>query len=166
MFFIETDIFVLYKIDCMKFLQEFKEFAVKGNMMDMAIGIIIGASFNKVIDVLVKKVFLPPLSLMTDGVNFQDRRIILKDAVLDNSGVVVTDEVAIGYGAFGEALLDFLIIGFTVFIVVKFMNRLRKKSHDAKDDTVATPKDIELLTKLSDLMEEQNRILKSKSDKL
>lgn len=150
----------------MKIFKEFKEFAVKGNMMDMAIGIIIGASFNKVIDVLVKKVFLPPLSLMTDGVNFQDRRIILKDAVLNDTGSVITDEVAIGYGAFGEALLDFLIIGFTVFIVVKFMNRLRTKSHDTKDDTVATPKDIELLSKLSDLMEEQNQLLKSQSKKL
>jgi large conductance mechanosensitive channel len=128
----------------------------------MAIGIIIGAAFNKVIDVLVKKVFLPPLSLLTDGVNFQDKRIILREAVTNVTGGIVTDEVAIGYGALGEAFLDFMIIGFTVFIVVKFMNRLRKKSHDAKDKTVATPKDIELLSKLTDLMEEQNAFLKSK----
>ena len=66
----------------MKFLKEFKEFAVKGNMMDMAIGIIIGASFNKVIDVLAKEVLLPPLSLLSDGVNFQDKKIILRDAIL------------------------------------------------------------------------------------
>ena len=150
----------------MKILKEFKEFAVKGNMMDMAIGIIIGASFNKVIDVLVKKVFLPPLSLLTDGVNFQDKRIVLKEALTDASGKIITDEVAIGYGAFGEALLDFVIIGFTVFIVVKFMNRLRKKAQDTKDNTVSTPKDIELLSKLSELMEEQNRLLKSKSKEL
>ncbi|TNJ42429.1 large conductance mechanosensitive channel protein MscL [Tamlana fucoidanivorans] len=145
----------------MKLIKEFKEFAVKGNMMDMAIGIIIGASFNKVIDVLVKKVFLPPLSLLTDGVNFQDRKIILKEVVKDGSGTVLTDEVAIGYGALAEAFLDFLIIGFTVFIVVKFMNRLRNKAQDPKNKTVATPKDIELLTKLNDLMEEQNQLLKS-----
>jgi large conductance mechanosensitive channel len=146
----------------MKFFQEFKEFAVKGNMMDMAIGIIIGASFNKVIDVLVKKIFLPPLSLLTDGVNFQDRNIILKDATTDASGTILTDEVAVGYGALGEALLDFLIIGFTVFIVVKFMNRLKNKAQDSKDTTVATPKDIELLSKINELMEEQNAILKAK----
>ncbi|WP_104733982.1 large conductance mechanosensitive channel protein MscL [Hanstruepera ponticola] len=148
----------------MKIFKEFKEFAVKGNMMDMAVGIIIGASFNKVIDVLVKQVFLPPLSLLTDGVNFQDRRIILKDAVTDASGAIVTNEVAIGYGAFGEVLLDFIIIGFTVFVVVKFMNRLRKRAQDTKDHTVATPKDIELLSRLSELMEEQNRLLKSRSE--
>lgn len=146
----------------MKLLKEFKEFAVKGNMMDMAIGIIIGAAFNKVIDVLVKKVFLPPLSLLTDGVNFQDKRIILRESINDDAGAVITDEVAIGYGALGEVFLDFIIIGFTVFIVVKFMNRLRNKAQDTKDETVVTPKDIELLTKLNELMEEQNALLKSK----
>ena len=147
----------------MKLFQEFKEFAVKGNMMDMAVGIIVGAAFNKVIDVLVKKVFLPPLSLLTNGVNFQDKRIILKDAVENTDGTIITDEVAIGYGALGEAFLDFIIIGFTIFIVVKFMNRLRKKAQDTEDTTVATPKDIELLSKLTDLMEEQNALLKSKN---
>jgi large conductance mechanosensitive channel len=144
----------------MGLLKEFKEFAVKGNMMDMAIGIIIGASFNKVIDVLVKKVFMPPLTLFTDGVNFESKRLILREATLDVSGNTVTSEIAIGYGALGEALLDFLIIGFTIFIVVKFMNRLRKKAQDTKDTTVATPKDIELLSDLKELMEEQNAFLK------
>lgn len=146
----------------MKLFKEFKEFAVKGNMMDMAIGIIIGAAFNKVIDVLVKQVMLPPLSLLTDGVNFQERKIILRDAVLNTDGSTLKDEVAIGYGALGEVFLDFLIIGFTVFIVVKFMNRLKKKAQDTADETVATPKDIELLDKLTKLMEEQNTLLKSK----
>jgi large conductance mechanosensitive channel len=146
----------------MKLLKEFKEFAVKGNMMDMAVGIIIGAAFNKVIDVLVKKVFLPPLSLLTDGVHFQDKRIILRETLKNGEGLLITDEVAIGYGALGEALLDFLIIGLTVFVVVKFMNRLRNRAQDSKDKTVATPKDIELLSKLTELMEEQNKLLKSK----
>ncbi|WP_203256787.1 large conductance mechanosensitive channel protein MscL [Hyunsoonleella ulvae] len=146
----------------MKLFKEFKEFAVKGNMMDMAIGIIIGAAFNKVIDVLVKQVMLPPLSLLTDGVNFKDKKIILRDAVLEADGSMLKDEVAIGYGALGEVFLDFLIIGFTVFIVVKFMNQLKKKAQDTTDTTVVTPKDIELLDKLTKLMEEQNALLKSK----
>ena len=149
----------------MGLFKEFKEFAVKGNMMDMAIGIIIGAAFNKVIDVLVKKVMLPPLSLLTDGVNFQDKRIILREAVIASDGAIKTDEVAIGYGALGEAFLDFVIIGFTVFIVVKFMNRLKKKAQDTKDVTVETPKDIELLDRLAGLMEEQNQLLKSNGSK-
>ncbi len=147
----------------MKFIHEFKEFAVKGNMMDMAIGIIIGASFNKVIDVLVKKVIMPPLSLLTNNFNFQDQKIILRDAITDTSGEITTAEVAIEYGTLFGVFLDFIIVGITVFIVVKAMNRLRKKAQDTKDTTVATPKDIELLSKLTDLIEEQNNLLKERS---
>ncbi len=146
----------------MKLFKEFKEFAVKGNMMDMAIGIIIGASFNTVISVLVKKILLPPLSLLTNGINLQNKRIVLRDAVTDASGTILSEEVVIGYGVFAEAILDFLIIGFTIFIVVKFMNRLYKKAQDIKDTTVATPKDIELLSQLTELMEEQNKLLRGK----
>lgn len=145
----------------MKLIKEFKEFAVKGNMMDMAIGIIIGASFNKVIDVLAKQVILPPLSLMTDGVNIGDKKLVLREAIIDISGDISSSEVAIAYGKLTEVFLDFLIIGFTVFIVVKFMNRLRDKSHDVKDKTIVTPKDIQLLTDLKELMEEQNKLLKT-----
>lgn len=145
----------------MGFIKEFKEFAVKGNMMDMAIGVIIGASFNKVIDVLVKKVLMPPLSLMTDGVNLQDKRIVLRDAIINAEGKILTDEVAIHYGSLSEAFLDFFIISLTIFIVVKGMNRLRDRAQDTKDTSVKTPKDIELLSNLTILMEEQNRLLKA-----
>ena len=146
----------------MSLLKEFKEFAVKGNMMDMAIGIIIGASFNKVIDVLVKKVLIPPLSLLSSGINLQHKSLVLREAVTDTSGAILTTEVAIGYGALMEAFLDFLLIGLTVFIVVKFMNRLRTRAQDTKDTTVVTPKDIQLLTNLTELMQEQNELLKAK----
>jgi len=146
----------------MKLLHEFKEFAVKGNMMDMAIGIIIGASFNTIIDVLVKKVLMPPLSLLSSGIQMADKKMVLRDAQLDGSGVPLVEEVAIGYGALAEAMLDFLIIGFTIFIVVKGMNRLRSKAQDTKDVTVATPKDIELLSSLEDLLTQQNELLKAK----
>lgn len=147
----------------MKFLKEFKEFAVKGNMMDMAIGIIIGASFNKVIDVLVKKIFMPPLSLMTDGLNYQDKKYVLRDAVTNANGEITVQEVAIEYGILFETFLDFFIIGLTVFLVVKGMNRLKNKAQDPKNEVVATPKDIELLSQLTELMEEQNTLLKNKS---
>jgi len=149
----------------MKLLKEFKEFAVKGNMMDMAIGIIIGAAFNKVIDVLAKQVLLPPLSLLSDGVSFNDKRLVLRENVTNASGDIIINEVAIEYGKLLEVFLDFLIIGFTVFIVVKAMNKLRSKAHDAKDKTVVTPKDIELLSDLKVLMEEQNRLLKTQLSK-
>ncbi|SHH68598.1 large conductance mechanosensitive channel protein MscL [Winogradskyella jejuensis] len=139
----------------MKLLKEFKEFAVKGNMMDMAIGIIIGAAFNKVIDVLAKQVLLPPLSLLSDDVNLENQKLILREATSK------VDEVSIAYGKLAEVFLDFLIIGFTVFVVVKAMNRLKRKAQDSKDTTVSTPKDIELLSHLTELMEEQNQILKT-----
>jgi len=108
----------------MKLIQEFKEFAVKGNMIDMAIGIIIGASFNKVIEVLVKKVLLPPLSLLSDGINLESKKIILRESQTNSEGVFLIEEVAIRYGQFVETFLDFLIVGFTIFMVVKFINRL------------------------------------------
>jgi len=147
----------------MGMLKEFKEFAIKGNMMDMAVGIIIGASFNKVVDVLVKQVVMPPLSILTDGINFSERRIVLRNGVESTAeGVDAIKEVAIGYGALIEAMIDFLIVGFTIFLVVKVLNRFRRKSQDPKDKTVETPKDIQLLSDLTELMQEQNRLLKNR----
>jgi large conductance mechanosensitive channel len=129
------------------FFNEFKEFALKGNVIDIAIGVIIGSAFNKVVDALVKHVFLPPLSFLTDGVSFGQRTV---------------EEISIGYGKFIEASIDFFIIALTVFMVVKVMNQLKNKAEDAKDKTVKTPKDIELLTKMTDLLEKQNEMLSNK----
>lgn len=147
----------------MKLLQEFKDFAVKGNMIDMAIGIIIGASFNSVIDVLVKKILLPPLSLLSSGVNLESLKLVLRPKQIDDLGNQVVEEVAINYGSFVETLLDFFIVGFTIFIVVKFINKLNRQAEDPKDKTVSTPKNIELLTKMNALLEEQNRLLKKQT---
>ena len=146
----------------MKLLQEFKEFAVKGNMIDMAIGIIIGASFNSVIDVLVKNILLPPLSLLSSGVNLESQKFVLRSSEIDNLGNQIIEEVAINYGLFVETLVDFLIVGFTIFIVVKFINKLNKRAEDTSDKSVSTPKNIELLTRMNNLLEEQNQLLKSK----
>ncbi len=149
----------------MKLFREFKEFAVKGNMMDMAIGIIIGTAFNKVIDVLARQVILPPFSLLSDGINLQNRKLILRDAIVNASGTITTSEVAIAYGALFEVFLDFIIIGFSIFIVVKFMNRLRAKAQDTQDATVVTPQDIQLLSDLKELMKEQSQLLRGKAAK-
>ena len=143
-----------------KIIQEFKEFAIKGNMIDIAIGVIIGAAFNKVVDVLVKQVFMPPLAMLTNGVSWENKRIILREAV--ENGTSKVDEIAIGYGKLIEATVDFLIISATVFLVVKLMNNLRKKADDTKDKTVPTPKNIELLNKVADLLEQQNELLRKK----
>jgi len=147
----------------MKLIKEFKEFAVKGNMIDMAIGIIIGMAFNKVVDVLVKQIILPPLSLLTSGMNFINKKLILREAFVNANGETTVEEVSIAYGSLIDSFLNFIIIGFIMFIIVKFMNQLRKKAQDENDKTVVTPKDIQLLSDLKNLMEEQNTLLKSKS---
>lgn len=146
----------------MKWFKEFREFAVKGNMIDMAVGIIIGTAFNKVVDVLVKQVIMPPLSVLTSGVNYEDKKFILREAVPASEGVEAVEQVAIGYGMLIQVLIDFLIIGITVFFIVRLMNRFRRKSEDPKNHTVATPKNIELLENLNELMREQNDFLKNK----
>ncbi|CAN5408773.1 hypothetical protein BH23BAC2_BH23BAC2_16790 [soil metagenome] len=151
----------------MGLLKEFKEFAVKGNMIDMAVGIIIGTAFNKVVDVLVKQVVLPPLSLMTDGLNFANQKIVLREEVWGEPGANPTvEEVSIGYGVLSEALIDFLVVGFTIFLVVKFINRFRRKAQDPDNKTVETPKDIQLLSDLKNLMAEQNELLKKQYNKM
>ena len=141
-----------------KLLQEFKDFAVKGNMMDIAIGVIIGTAFNKVVNILVKEVLMPPLSFMTDGANWENKKIILRDAILGD-GKPKIEEIAIGYGTLIEAGVDFLVITFTVFVVVKVMNTMKKKADDPKNKTVATPKNIELMNKTNELLEKQNEFL-------
>jgi len=142
----------------LKLLKEFKEFAVKGNMIDIAIGVIIGAAFNKVVDIIVKDVLSPPLAMLTGGIHFANQKIVLKKEILEQ-GVVVQEEIAIAYGKLIEASIDFFIIGLTIFLVVKFMNSLRKKADDPQNVTEVTHKDIELLHKLTELIEKQNEIL-------
>ncbi len=140
------------------FIKEFKDFAIKGNMIDMAVGIIIGTAFNNVVNTLVKKVVMPPLSLMTDDVNLGEKKYILRESV-DN-----VSEVAIGYGELIEVLIDFLIIALTIFVVIKFINRFKTKAEDPKNKEVATPKNIELLSNIEKLMEEQNTMLRAKKE--
>ncbi len=137
-----------------KLYQEFKDFALKGNMMDMAIGIIIGTAFNRVVSIIVKKIILPPFSLLTDEVALADKKIVLRDAT-DKA-----DELAIGYGELIEALIDFFIIALTIFVIIKAMNTFRRKADNPEDKEVETPKDIEILSNIEKLLVEQNKYLK------
>ncbi len=143
----------------MSFFQEFKNFAIKGNMIDMAVGIVIGTAFNNVISTIVKSVVMPPLSLLTDGVKLSNKKYILRRASENR------EEVAVGYGELIEVMIDFFIIAFTIFLVIKLINRFRKKSEDPQDATVETPKNIQLLSNIERLIEEQNSLLKSKKVK-
>lgn len=125
-------------------------------MIDMAVGIVIGTAFNNVISTIVKKVVMPPLSMLTDGVKLSDKKYLLREA--SNTAA----EVAVGYGELLEVLIDFTIIAFTIFVIIKFINRFKKKSENPQDETVETPKNIQLLSNIEKLMEEQNSMLKNK----
>ena len=156
----------------MGIIKEFKEFAVKGNMIDMAVGIIIGASFNNVVNVMVKQVIMPPLSLLTNDIHLSDKKIILRhgaeaasEGVVSSNAAQTVPEVAIGYGALIEAFLDFIIVGFVIFLVIKVMNRFRQKAQDPHDKTVETPKDIQLLSDLTELIQEQNSLIRKGMNK-
>lgn len=141
-----------------KLLEEFKEFAVKGNMIDIAIGVIIGAAFNNVVNTLVKEILMPPLSFMTNGTNWENKKVVLREAIAID-GAKKLEEIAIGYGKLIEAGVDFMIIALTVFLVVKTMNIMQKKAEDPKNLKVVTPKNIELMNKTNELLEKQNDFL-------
>lgn len=139
----------------MKILKEFKEFSLKGNMVDLAVGIIIGAAFGKIIASLVADIIMPPIGLLLGGVNFTELQIIMKDAVTDPVTGQETAAVAWRYGNFLQALVDFLIIAFSVFIMVKGIMGMKKKEAEAPAASPPPPaptKDQELLTEIRDLL--------------
>ncbi|GAA5028825.1 large-conductance mechanosensitive channel [Marivirga lumbricoides] len=139
----------------MKIVKEFKEFAIKGNVFDMAVGIIIGTAFTKVVSSFVKDILMPLLSLAIGEVNFTNLSLVLKEEVKDDSGTVVQELVALNYGAFIQFILDFLIIAFCIFMVVRIFNRLKRKSDVVEVVEVPTPKDIELLSEIRDLLKDR-----------
>ena len=136
----------------MKIINEFKEFAVKGNMIDLAVGIIIGLAFGKIVASLVNDIIMPPIGLALGGVNFTDLQYILKDATIDPATGKQTAAVAIRYGSFFQTLVDFFIIAFSVFILVKGIMSLKKKPVEVQVIPQAPTKDQELLTEIRDLL--------------
>ncbi len=145
----------------MGFIKEFQEFAVKGNVMDMAVGVIIGGAFGKIVASLVNDVIMPPLGLIT-GNGFTDLKLVLKPAtaaVTDASGNVITPEVAevaLNYGNFIQNTVDFIIIAFVIFLLIKGMNSLRKKEEPAPAAPAEDPADIALLKEIRDELKKRN----------
>lgn len=134
----------------MGMLQEFKTFAVRGNVVDMAVGIIIGAAFGKIVSSFVNDVIMPPIGVMLGGVNFRDLALIIQQATETQA------EVAIKYGMFMQTIIDFIIIAFAVFIGVKAMNSVKRKEEEAPaPEPEKTPEDIQLLTEIRDLLKKQ-----------
>ncbi|AFJ03248.1 Large-conductance mechanosensitive channel [Methylophaga frappieri] len=130
----------------MSMMQEFKKFALRGNVVDMAVGIIIGAAFGKIVSSLVSDIIMPPIGLMLGGVDFKDLAIVLKDAVGD------TPAVLISYGQFIQTIIDFLIIALAIFVAVKVMNSMKRKEEAAPKAPPEPSKEELLLTEIRDLL--------------
>ena len=138
----------------MKLIDEFKAFAMRGNVVDLAVGIIIGGAFGKIVTSFVADVIMPPIGLLLGGVKFTDLKIILKDPVMDTAGKVVTDVVSINYGNFIQSTVDFLIIAFAIFMMIKGINSLKRKEILAPEEVpvpIPTPQEI-LLREIRDLL--------------
>lgn len=125
-------------------LKEFKAFVMRGNVVDLAVGVIIGGAFGKVISSLVSDVFMPVISVLTGGVSFADLKIVLVEAVGEAS------EVAINYGLFIENIIDFLIIALNIFLLIKFMSSMKKKEVDQPAPAPKIDPVVELLTDIRD----------------
>jgi len=137
----------------MGILQEFKEFAVKGNAVDMAVGIIIGAAFGKIISSLVADVVMPPIGMLIGGVDFSNLAITLKEAAEGAPAVTLK------YGAFIQTMVDFTIIAFAIFMIVKLINSLKKKQEEAPPAAPEPTKEELLLTEIRDLLKAKNQSL-------
>lgn len=134
-----------------KFFQEFKEFAMKGNIIDLAVGVVIGGAFNKIVSSLVKDVIMPLIGLLTGGVNFEYLTLVLKAE--ENGKPAVT----LNYGVFIQNVVDFLIIALSIFIMIKIINRLNRKKEEEKVVEEKKPsKEETLLTEIRDILKESN----------
>ena len=133
-----------------KFIQEFKEFALKGNVMDMAVGIIIGGAFGKIVSSLVNDIIMPPIGLIT-GSSFEDAKVVLRAAEVDTTaGETLKEAITLNWGSFVQTTVDFFIIAFCIFLLIKAMNSFRKKKEEEPAAPAPTPEDIELLREIRD----------------
>jgi large conductance mechanosensitive channel len=140
----------------MGFIKEFKEFAMRGNVMDMAVGIIIGAAFGKIVSSFVSDVMMPPLGLATGGIDFADKKLVLKEAVMAADGTTVaTPEVTLNYGNFIDQVISFIIVAFAIFLLIKGMNSLRRKEEAAPAPPPGPTPDQKLLTEIRDAIRAQ-----------
>jgi large conductance mechanosensitive channel len=140
----------------MSIIKEFKDFALKGNVMDLAIGIIIGAAFGKIVSSLVADVIMPPIGLLVGGISFTNIVITMRDAVLDPAtGKVLHEAVQMKLGNFLQTLFDFIVVAFAIFMMIKALNRLNKKIVEAPIKPAPPTKEQVLLTEIRDLLKDK-----------
>ena len=137
-----------------KFLSEFKAFAMRGNVVDMAVGVVIGGAFGKITTSVVNDIIMPAISMLTGGVDFSGWKWVLKEAVVEN-GEEIAAAVSINYGNLIATILDFVIIAFAVFCMVKGLNRLHRKKEEAPAAPPAPSAEEKLLTEIRDLLKER-----------
>ena len=128
----------------MSMMSEFKKFAMRGNVVDMAVGIVIGGAFGKIVSSFVSDVLMPPIGMLMGGVDFKDLAVVLKPAAEDMAAVTLN------YGAFIQTVLDFVIIAFAIFMVIKAMNNMKKKEEEAPPAPAKPSAEVELLTEIRD----------------
>lgn len=141
----------------MGMMKEFKEFAMRGNVVDMAVGIVIGGAFGKIISSLVKDVIMPPIGKLMGGVDFAKLKYVIQEATMN--GETAVEEVAVRYGAFIQTILDFIIIAFAIFMVIRAMNKAKKKEEEAAAAPAAPPepsKEELLLAEIRDELKKRN----------
>jgi len=136
------------------FLQEFKAFAMRGNVIDMAVGVIIGGAFGKIVSSLVADVVMPAIGIFVGGVNFKELKWVIKDAVYSADGKELTAAATLNYGNFLQSTFDFIIIAFAIFLFIKFMANLSKKKEEAPEPP-APSKEETLLAEIRDLLKEK-----------
>ena len=135
----------------MGLMKEFKEFAVKGSVMDMAIGVVIGGAFGKIVTSLVSDIIMPLISAATGGLTFTDWKWVIREAVM-NGEEVVKPELALTWGNFIQVIFDFIIIAFCIFLVVRGLNKLKKKEEEPAPAPAEPSEDVKLLTEIRDLL--------------
>ena len=145
-----------------KFFEEFKAFAMRGNVVDMAVGVVIGGAFGKITTSIVNDIIMPCISMITGGIDFSEWKFVMKEAVLNADGTEAAAEVAINYGNTIAIILDFIIIAFAVFCLVKALNSLRRKEEEPApapepepEPAPPAPTTEELLAEIRDLLKEQ-----------
>lgn len=141
----------------MSFIQAFKAFALKGNVVDMAVGVIIGGAFGKIVTSIVNNIIMPPIGVLTGGMDFTDLKLVLKDAVKEGDQVV-SEAVTINYGQFIQDVVDFLIIAFCIFLMVKGIAALSRKKEEKPAEPAPAPEpsaEEKLLTEIRDLLKKK-----------
>jgi large conductance mechanosensitive channel len=133
----------------MGMISEFKEFAMKGNLVDMAVGFVMGGAFATVVTSFINDVFMPPLGKVMGGVDFGNMKYVIQEAAMGPEGAVLTEEVAVRYGAFINAVISFIIVAFVMFMVIKGMNKAKKAEEEAP---AAPPANEVLLAEIRDLL--------------